>query len=355
MGVRDGRENRKAARYFDKQRQKHAGRARAATLAGHDFTRIYEDAHLLAVAKPPGILVTQAEGNERSLADLVQAAARAKSASSPVPAPVHRLDRYTSGIVLFGKGHESLDKLSALFRDDAIQKNYTVLAVGVPEEPEGEFCDPLEEINIAGRRSRIALDPMADRAMPAQTSYELTEQIRLHASGSEFSLLDVVIEGGRTHQIRVHLAHADIPVAGDKIYGDKAANRLLRERFGLERQFLHASGLSFIHPYSQKPMNLQCPLPPDLMKVLSKLRFAVNPPPVSAKPQYRPAGGQERDGQREHTGGKRHRTRHEAGQSASGESPRANRQGHKHKGRHDGPGARSSGPHRQGRGRSRSR
>lgn len=256
MAVRDGRDEWRKRRFYQKPRQQAAGR--------QSFAVIHQDDDILCVAKPGDMLVNMGRDDELTLQHHVRKhVPRSKAKDAVDASAVHRLDRHMSGLVLFGRTQRALEALHEMIRRGEIEKYYAVLTCGVPREREGEIDAPLEEHGeVRGRRVRVSDD---DDAMEALTHYKVEER------WGDIALLNVRIFTGRSHQIRVHLAHINCPVAGDKVYGDKAGNRYLREKMSLDRQFLHAKRLVFTHPFTGKRMDLTAKLPKELANVLKKL------------------------------------------------------------------------------------
>ena len=201
---------------------------------------IYEDDNVLFVNKPKGLLVQKSVPQDESLDQLVCEYLIAKGEYDPLkeltfkPGPAHRLDRNTSGIVAFGKNHQSLELLFELFKNhDLINKHYLALVVGQMEKEKGTIDVPLkkdEEKNTVF---------VSKNGKTAKTVYKLIK--RYH----DYSLLDVTLLTGRTHQIRVHLAYINHPIIGDDKYGNFEANRIFKNKYGFNKQFLHAYKIGF--------------------------------------------------------------------------------------------------------------
>jgi 23S rRNA pseudouridine1911/1915/1917 synthase len=218
------------------------------------FEVVYEDASLLVVDKPTGLVVHPAPGNRTGT--LSQAlVGRAAGGDPERPGIVHRLDKETSGLLVVARNDDVLRALQAALQAREISRRYTALVVGQASSSSGTIDAPLGR----DRRNPENISIRADSERPAITHFEVAEEI-----GSR-SLLHVSLETGRTHQIRVHLAAIGLPVCGDPQYG-------IENDLGLERQFLHASELSFRHPVSNEPMSFGSPLPPDLAAALELAR-----------------------------------------------------------------------------------
>ena len=215
------------------------------------LTVAYADEHLLVVDKPAGVVVHPAPGHAGGTLAQALAAAGAEGGEEDRPGIVHRLDRDTSGLLVVARSQETYEQLQRLVRRRALTREYLTLVAGRPRSRSGTIDAPI------GRdrhdRLRHSLDTDTPRA--AVTHFDLDELLPSHA------LLRVRLETGRTHQIRVHLAAIELPVAGDPVYG-------VAGDLGLRRQFLHAARLAFIHPVTGGPVDISSPLPPDLAAAL---------------------------------------------------------------------------------------
>jgi 23S rRNA pseudouridine1911/1915/1917 synthase len=216
----------------------------------------YEDEHLLVVDKPAGITVHPGAGaSTGTLAAQLLSLGAAGGDDPDRPGIVHRLDRETSGLMVVARTEQAFVALQDAIRQREVERRYAALVRGKPRSRTGRIDAPVGR----DRRdpTRRSLDTEEPRA--AVTWFELVELM------SEHALLDVRLESGRTHQIRVHLAAVDLPVSGDATYG-------VKRDLGLERQFLHAQRLRFVHPITQVELDLESPLPPDLAHALEKAR-----------------------------------------------------------------------------------
>jgi 23S rRNA pseudouridine1911/1915/1917 synthase len=222
-----------------------------ATPSDVPFEIAYEDEHLLVVDKPAGVVVHPARGHRTGT--LAQAlAGRAAGGEEPWRAGiVHRLDRDTSGLLVVAKSEAVHRALKALLADRRLRREYLALVDGHPSARSGTIDAPIGR----HRRDRVLMSIDTDDPREARTHFEIE---RLLPSAS---LLRVVLETGRTHQIRVHMAAIGHPVCGDKQYG-------AGDRFGLQRQFLHAARLRFEHPVAHTPVDVSSPLPADLTAAL---------------------------------------------------------------------------------------
>ena len=213
----------------------------------------YEDEHLLVVDKPAGIVVHPAPGH--STGTLVHGLlGRAAGGDVPErPGIVHRLDRDTSGLLVVARSEEAYRGLRNLVRRRALERRYKALVRGRPRSWRGRIEAPI------GRDrhdpTRMSLD--TDTPRDAVTHFEVERLLGDHA------LLDVRLETGRTHQIRVHLAAIGLPVVGDTVYGVPDLE--------LDRQFLHAWRLAFPHPLTGEQLEVESPLPADLQAASARL------------------------------------------------------------------------------------
>jgi 23S rRNA pseudouridine1911/1915/1917 synthase len=221
-----------------------------------DLRIAWEDEHLLVVDKPAGLVVHPSAGHARgTLVHGLLGRAIAGGGEAQRPGIVHRLDRDTSGLLVVARSEEAHRRLQRLLRRRELVREYLVLVRGRPRSRRGR----IEAAIGRDRRdpTRMSLDTTTPRE--AITDFELVELLTRHA------LLRARLVTGRTHQIRVHLAAIDLPVAGDPTYG-------VEGDLGLERQFLHAARLAFPHPFTAEPVDVESPLPGDLWAALERAR-----------------------------------------------------------------------------------
>jgi 23S rRNA pseudouridine1911/1915/1917 synthase len=217
---------------------------------------LYEDEHLLVVDKPAGIAVHPGAGRaQRTLAAQLLTLGAAGGPDPDRPGIVHRLDRDTSGALVVARSEQAHEALQEGIRRRAVERRYLALVRGHPRSRTGRIDAALGRDRRDPTRRSLDTDEPRD----AVTHFELREALTEHA------LLDVSLETGRTHQIRVHLAAIDLPVSGDAQYGVKGD-------LGLERQFLHAYRLRFAHPVTGVDVDVESPLPPDLEAALGLAR-----------------------------------------------------------------------------------
>ncbi|MDE1942013.1 MAG: RluA family pseudouridine synthase [Betaproteobacteria bacterium] len=218
---------------------------------------IYEDEGLLALNKPAGWAVHGGSGISRGIIEQL----RAERPQARFLELVHRLDRETSGILLVAKKRSILVALHALLRKNGMDKRYLALVKG---------CFPDEKRVVRQALTRYLTDEGERRVAVDRDGKEAETQFYRVKRFKETTLMQARLLTGRTHQIRVHLAHLGFPIAGDDKYGDFAWNKSLAKS-GLKRMFLHAASLSFIHPALGEPLSLEAPLPEDLQTYLDSL------------------------------------------------------------------------------------
>jgi 23S rRNA pseudouridine955/2504/2580 synthase len=240
-----------------------------------DFPILFEDEHLIAIDKPAGVAVHGGSGVSFGVIEqLRQARPQARLLEL-----VHRLDRETSGILLVAKKRSALLKLQDQFRDRETGKTYVALVAGAWPANKKVIDVPLHKYLQADGERRVKVvakdDPDGMRAITlVKVRHAMPARAAMHLPA--FTLLEVTIKTGRTHQIRVHLASSGHPIAGDDKYGDFELNRVLLKQ-GLKRMFLHAWRLQFAHPSSGERIELAAALPPDLQKFAD---HAPSSPPV---------------------------------------------------------------------------
>ena len=223
-----------------------------------EFVVLFEDEHLLAIDKPAGVAVHGGSGVSFGVIEQLRMA----RPQAPFLELVHRLDRETSGILLLAKKRSALRQLQDQFRQRDTGKTYLALVAGQWPANRKVLDKSLHKYLLPDgeRRVRVVAKDDPD-AMSALTL------VKVRQSGAGFSLLEVTIRTGRTHQIRVHLASEGFPIAGDDKYGDFELNKALLRAPGstaLKRMFLHAWRLEFTHPASGVRQTLLAALPPEL-------------------------------------------------------------------------------------------
>ncbi len=226
------------------------------------FPILYEDDALLLISKPPGLVVHPGSGNHhgtlvnglvyhcRSIADV---------GDSLRPGIVHRLDKDTSGIMVVAKTDNVHRLLVESFKNRQLQKEYLALVHGILKEKTGRIVASIGRHPV--QRKKMAVRETGGKH--AASSWQVVEEFN-----NTYSLIKVVIETGRTHQIRVHMAHMGCPVVGDTVYGAGKDNRLF------PRQLLHASRLSLRHPLTTAIIDKEAAIWPDFAKILKELGWS---------------------------------------------------------------------------------
>ncbi len=217
---------------------------------------IFEDRHFLVLDKPSGVASHGGSGIRHGAIELMRAARPAEHLEL-----VHRLDRDTSGVLVMARTRAGLVGLQALIRDGAVTKQYLALLAGQPGRSKFDVNVPLRKFVRQGGERMVQV---SDDGKPALTFFREVERYR----GA--CLMQATLGTGRTHQIRVHAAHAGHPVAGDEKYGDAEANRRLRG-MGLRRLFLHAARFEF--DLDGRSYGFSTPLPEELKAVLDALEL----------------------------------------------------------------------------------
>jgi len=224
---------------------------------GREYRIVHEDDGLLVVDKPAGMAVHGGSGVSFGVIEQL----RRQRPQARFLELAHRLDRETSGLLLVVKKRSVLTALHDLFREGHVEKRYLALV-------KGRWREPLRHVKLAlhkylteeGER-RVSVTPEGKAAHSI---------VRLVARWENFSLVEVELKTGRTHQIRVHLAHLGFPLCGDDKYGDFALNKTLQKQ-GLGRMFLHAAKLALDHPGTGERLDLMAALPEDLVVFLKRL------------------------------------------------------------------------------------
>lgn len=221
---------------------------------------VFEDSSLLVVSKPAGLVVHPAPGHPAGtlVNALLARAGRPAGGEESRPGIVHRLDAGTSGLMIVAKDPDVHATLVGMMAAREVRRTYLALVEGAPGVATGTVDAPVGR--SPRHRKKMAV---VSSGRPAVTHYRILERF------AECSLLEVRPETGRTHQIRVHLAAAGMPVVGDRVYG---RNRELAARLGLDRPFLHAAGLEFAHPRTGASIRLEDPVPEDLKRTLDLVR-----------------------------------------------------------------------------------
>lgn len=231
------------------------------------FTRLYEDEHILVLDKPAGLLTippeTPGPGDDDTVLERVREYMARRRDDEGYVGTLHRLDRDTSGALAMALTREAHEKGRELFGTHAFERSYVALVRGVPDPDVGTIDVPIATAYVHGRR-RVA--GRGEPSLPALTHYVVR-----HAYGGHAALLELTLETGRQHQIRVHLAHIGHPVLGDRVYGTAETAE------AAPRQMLHARTLAFPHPITGARIAVDAPVPEDFTRMRARLRAKPRP------------------------------------------------------------------------------
>ncbi len=226
---------------------------------------IYEDPHFIVLNKPPGLVVHPAPGNYTGTlvnallyhyGSLPSSGAGPEGSERERAGIVHRLDKDTSGVMVVARTLEALRSLAGQFKNRVVKKRYLALVAGVIKKGSGSV-----EVGLGRHvKERKKISVHTHSAREAITMYVVKERYK------DATLVEVEIKTGRTHQIRVHMAHIGHPVLGDRVYGGSKAAKFA------ERQMLHAESLSLLHPETGHPMTFTAPPPEDMTEMIEMLR-----------------------------------------------------------------------------------
>jgi 23S rRNA pseudouridine955/2504/2580 synthase len=241
---------------------------------------LYQDEHLLVVDKPAGLAVHGGSGIAHGAIERLRAAAP----ETAFLELAHRLDRETSGVLVACRRRQALLRLHDQWRERQTGKTYLAVVAGRWPLRTKTLDQPLQRYLTAAGERRVAVDAAGQSALSRVTGLR---HLDLPGVGM-LTLVRVEIETGRTHQIRVHLAHAGFPIAGDDKYGDFALNRELARR-GHRRMFLHAARLGLRHPADGRPLVIEAPTPP-AFEALIAAGATMPAAPAGAAPQAASAG-----------------------------------------------------------------
>jgi 23S rRNA pseudouridine955/2504/2580 synthase len=234
----------------------------AVAAPAREFPVLLEDEHLLAIDKPAGVAVHGGSGVSHGVIEQLR---QARPAARFLEL-VHRLDKETSGVLLLAKKRSALTALQEQFRARDTAKVYQALVFG-------DWPEKLKVIDLPLHKATDGAGERNVRVVPVdhEDGRRSITLVRVARRWAGFTLLDVTIKTGRTHQIRVHLAHSGHPIVGDPKYGDFALNRALARSHGAGRMFLHAAELGFVHPESAERVTLRATLPAECTALLARL------------------------------------------------------------------------------------
>ena len=213
---------------------------------------LYEDDVLCVLSKPAFCLSS------------IEALCKSSETILPSWHLAHRLDKETSGVLLLAKDKETLEDLKKQFHERTVQKTYLALVAGRVARMEGSCTQPLALKARRGNQAIWHVDPV--RGQDAETHY------RVVRAGSRATLIQLTPKTGRTHQLRIHMAHLGYPILGDKVYGHRPSQSTSSDRFNIQtdRQMLHAYELSILHPVTKKVCHFTAPIPMDMKKEIER-------------------------------------------------------------------------------------
>jgi tRNA pseudouridine65 synthase len=222
---------------------------------------LFQDENYIAIHKPPGLLVhrTRISQDKQFVLQML------RNQIGQWVYPVHRLDRPTSGVLIFGLSSDAARQLVQQFEQRKVEKRYLAVVRGYTEES-GVIDYPLQEEKWTEPQSAV-------------TSYSKLDQVELpypvgRYQTARYSLLEVQPQTGRMHQIRKHMKHVFHPIVGDTTHGDGKHNQLFRDQFNISRLLLVASELGFQHPYTKEHLNIRSEPEPELQNLFEKLGWA---------------------------------------------------------------------------------
>ena len=225
---------------------------------------LHEDSDIVVINKPAGLVVHPAAGHPSGTlvnALLFHCSDLAGIGGEMRPGIVHRLDKDTSGVMVAVKNERAMNILARQFKNGKVSKEYVAIVHGIPDPPSGRLETLIGRSKVD--RKKMSVEPVSAGRV-AITNYEVAEKV------GDYCVVRIRIETGRTHQIRVHMAHIGHPVAGDRQYGGRKAAR--QDDAYPSRQMLHAEMLAFNHPDTGKRVTFKAPLPEDMRRFLRQLR-----------------------------------------------------------------------------------
>lgn len=233
---------------------------------GEKFPVLFEDDFVLVINKPAGVAVQPGSGIPLGTSAIERLSAEY---AEQTIRPVHRLDKDTSGALLFAKRGKALRTLHESLREGTWKKAYRALVAGNLSQKTGTIDCALSREEDGPKQNAEGKRAITHYRVERDGFFLLSEENKIPVSE-----LRLEIDTGRMHQIRIHLSGIGNPIVGDKKYGDFPLNRLLQKEVGLRRQFLHAEFLSFPHPENGESISIPAPLPKDLEQVRKKILFS---------------------------------------------------------------------------------
>ncbi|MBI5753567.1 RluA family pseudouridine synthase [Candidatus Peregrinibacteria bacterium] len=239
--------------------------------SGLNFPILYQDKACMVINKPAGVSVYPINSDDKSptVLDFVENIIKYKFNDPRRPGIVHRLDKETSGVLILAKNQSSLENLMAQFKAREVKKVYLALVSGGLQYPEGIINSPIARSHRHRKKMSLVGPGLGREAISA---YKVLKVFRIDHKHI-FSLLEVQIFTGRTHQIRVHMSSIGHPVVGDVTYGNPALNRFFGKKFGFKRQFLHSYLIGFKSPDTKKEISVKAALPKELKDLKTRLQL----------------------------------------------------------------------------------
>lgn len=233
---------------------------------------LFQDDHYVAINKPPGLLVHRSSIDTRAKEFALQ---KLRDQIEQRVFPIHRLDKPTSGVLLFGLSSEAAKAASALFEQQAIQKTYLALVRGYTEEL-GEIDHPISWIPETKKEKKASIQKEPQSAL---THFSLLSKTELpfpvgRYDTCRYSLVSLKPKTGRKHQLRRHMKHISHPIVGDTRHGDWRHNRFVESQFGCHRMLLHASELQFTHPFTDEAVRIHAPLDEEFSSTIAAMELA---------------------------------------------------------------------------------
>lgn len=225
---------------------------------------VWEDEYIIVINKPPRMVVYPAAGHKRGtlLNALISKCRKLASAGAPLrPGVVHRLDKDTSGLILFAKDNKAYLNLIKQFKERKVEKNYLALLYGNLKTDRGEISAAIGRSDSDRKKMSIK----TKRGKEAVTLFEVVKRFK------PATLAKIRIITGRTHQIRVHFSASGHPVLGDSTYGKKTFIKIEQKTIYFSRQMLHAYSLKFQHPVNRSPLEFTAPMPEDMKKAIEEI------------------------------------------------------------------------------------
>lgn len=225
-----------------------------------NFEVLMDEDDFVIINKPTGIIVSDAEKKKESTINDAIGSFLGLSDAEFIPRAIHRLDKDTGGCLIIVKTQKGYDHFFNLFKERKIEKQYLAICHGVPKEKQGSIRVPIEKIDLGRFKARIVNEGEGREAI---TNYRVVKEF------DKYAVLELNIETGRTHQIRIHLTHIGHPVCLDHQYGDREKDKGFRKLTGLNKQCLFAWKLAFLHPATREVIEVVADIPGKMAKWLN--------------------------------------------------------------------------------------